>query len=253
MLNANKLLRSLIVFAPALQDARFRAEARMVRTLRRPYQPEFAGLRALALDSPLILDIGCSRGISMQTILAMRPDARIIGFEANAALAEKTKRWFAADPRVEILPFGLGSETSSIDLYLPRYRNYQFDGFGSAHRWAVEWMMNSNWLYWFDPRHVRIETVTAPIRRLDDLNLNPTVMKLYILKSELDILKGAAETIRRNEPIIMAPGDVEIDAALDSNGYKRYQWLKSGFVPDTGSNMYSYYMTPARYREPSGR
>ena len=128
VIRAKKLLRSLLVFAPRLQDTRFRAEARFIRAFRRPFRPEFAGLRALALQDPLVLDIGCNRGISIETILAMRPDARVIGFEANAFLAADTKRWFAAEPRVEIRPVGLGNRASSIDIHVPRFRNYRFDG-----------------------------------------------------------------------------------------------------------------------------
>src|SRR5688572_9857878 len=109
MLDAKKLMRSALIFAPRLQGARFRSEARIVRALRRPYQSEFAGLRALPLKDPLVLDVGCNWGISMASILAVRPDARIIGFEPNAALAADTTRWFASDQRVEIRPFGLGS------------------------------------------------------------------------------------------------------------------------------------------------
>src|SRR4051794_29064965 len=159
MVNAKKLLRSLIVFAPGLQGARFRAEARLLRTLRKPYQPEFAGLRDLPLHDPLVLDVGCSRGIAVESILAMRPDARVIGFEANAMVAAETKRWFARDPRVEILPFGLGSRPGSVDIHVPRYRNYRFDGFGSFDRAGAERLMVNDWLYWFDPRHMQVETV----------------------------------------------------------------------------------------------
>jgi FkbM family methyltransferase len=247
MINAKKLMRSLIVFTPGLQGARFRAEARLVRTLRRPYQPEFAGLRALQLQNPLVLDIGCNRGISLQTILAMRPDARVIGFEANAMLAAETKRWFAADPRVEILPFGLGSHSRSIDIHVPRYRNYRFDGFGSFDRAGAERGVVKDWLYWFDPRHVHIETCTALIKRLDDLKLDPVVMKIYVQGYELEVLEGAAETIRKNEPVILVPsGNSGIDAALRSKGYKRFQWSKGGFLPEADGGLVVYYMTAAR-------
>jgi len=248
VLRAKKLLRSLLVFAPRLQDTRFQVEARFIRVFRRPYQPEFAGLRALALQDPLVLDIGCNRGISIETILAMRPDARVIGFEANSLLAADTKRWFAGEPRVEIRPVGLGNRAGSIDIHVPRYRHYRFDGLGSFERSLAEKVLVNDYVYWFDPRHVRIETVTSAIERLDDLRLSPAVIKLYVQGYEEQVLEGAAETIRANEPVILtASGRPEIDARLRSEGYKRFQWLNGAFVPEIDSGYCVYYMTASRY------
>jgi len=248
--NAKRLMRSLIVFAPRLQGLRFRAEARFIRALRRPYRPEFAGLRALPLQSPLVLDIGCNRGISVETILAMRPDARVTGFEANAMLAADTKRWFAADRRVEILPFGLGSLASAIDIHVPRYRHYRFDGLGSVDASVAERMVTDGWLYGSDPRHLHLETVKAMIHRLDDFNLSPAVIKVYVQGYEREVLEGAAETIRRNQPVILAPSaHSNIEPHLASAGYRRFQWSKRGFISGAEGNLYDYYMTGARYND----
>lgn len=249
MTGAKKLLRSLLVFAPRLQDARFRAEARFIRAFRRPYQPEFAGLRALLVHDPLVLDIGCNRGISIETILAMRPDARVIGFEANALLAADTKKWFAGEPRVEIRPVGLGDRAGSMDIYVPRYRNYRFDGLGSFDRSLAEKVLVNDYVYGFDPRRMQIETVRSAIERLDDLKLSPAVIKLYVQGYEEQVLDGAAETIRSNEPVILAAsGRPEIDAKLRSKGYKRFQWSKGRFVPEIDGGYCVYYMTAARYQ-----
>src|SRR5205085_2397235 len=155
-------------------------------------------------------------GISIETILAMRPDARVIGFEANAPLAAETKDWFAREPRVEIRPFGLGNSDSSIDIHVPRYRHYRFDGLGSFDRAFAERMVVNGWLYWFDPRHLRIDTIAAPIRRLDDLRLHPAVLKLYVQGYEHEVIDGAADTIRRHEPVILGPSaHSNIDARLE--------------------------------------
>jgi FkbM family methyltransferase len=247
---AKKLVRSLIVFAPRLQGARFRAEARFVRAFRRPYRPEFAGLRALSLENPLVLDIGCNRGISIETILAMRPDARVIGFEANSLLAADTRRWFAAESRVEIHPFGLGSLANSIEIHVPRYRNYRFDGLGSFDRSMAERLIANDCLYWFDPQHLHTETIESAIKRLDDLKLRPDVMKLYVQGYEEQVLEGATETISSSEPVILAPsGRPDLGAKLLAKGYGRFQWSNGCFVPDGDGDFYvDYYMTPSRLK-----
>jgi len=250
MVGAKKLLRSLLVFAPGLQDTRFRAQARFIRTFRRPYQPEFEGLRALRLADPLVLDVGCNRGISIETILAMRPDARVIGFEANPFLAADTKEWFAAEPRVDIRPVGLGNQPGRVDIFVPRYRNYRFDGLGSLDRSLAVKVLVNDYVYWFDPRHLRLETMSSEIARLDDLKLSPAVIKLYVQGHEEQVLDGATETIRSHEPVILAPsGRAEIDTRLRSKGYQRFQWLNGSFVPESDSGYCVYYITASRYQE----
>jgi len=248
MVGVKKLLRSLLVFAPGLQGARFKAEALFIRAFQRPYQPEFEGLRALRLRDPLILDVGCYRGISIETILAMQPDARVVGFEANSLLAADTKRWFALDPRVEIRSVGLGNQASSIEMHVPRYRSYRFDGLGSFDRSLAEKVLANDYVYWFDRRHLRTETIHSAIERLDDLKLSPSVIKLYVQGYEEQVLDGAAETIRTNEPVILAAsGRAEIDANLRSKGYKRFAWSNGRFLPEGDGGLYVYYMTASRY------
>ena len=157
-----------------------------------------------------------------------------IGFEANSFLAADTKRWFAAEPRVEILPIGLGNRAGSIEIHVPRYRNYRFDGLGSLDRSLAERVLVNDYVYWFDPRHLRIETIEQRDQRLDDLKLSPAVIKLYVQGYEEQVLEGAAETIRSHEPVILAPsGRPEIDAKLRSKGYKRFQWSNGSFVPES--------------------
>ncbi|HEX2542786.1 MAG TPA: FkbM family methyltransferase [Caldimonas sp.] len=248
MFDGKKLMRSALVFAPGLQGARFRAEARIVRALRRPYRPEFKGLRALPFKDPLVLDIGCNRGISVQSILAVRPDARVIGFEANAALAADTTRWFASDRRVEIRPFGLGSHAHSIVMHVPRYRGYRFDGLGSLDRSYAERSVGSGWVYGFDRKHLHLDESVASIRRLDDLGLRPALIKIYVQGHEDDALAGGAETIAAHEPVILAPSrHAAVDARLRSAGYKRFVWAGNAFVPEADDGLYVYYMTAATY------
>ena len=247
-MDAKKLLRSALVFAPRLQGARFRSEARIVRALRRPYQPEFAGLRALPIKNPCILDVGCNWGISMQSILAVRPDARIIGFEANAALAAATARWFASEQRIDIRPFGLGSHARSIVLHVPRYRDYRFYGLGSMDRSYAQRSVDEGLVYGFDAKHLHLDECVSAIQRLDDLKLSPSVIKIYVQGHEDEVLAGGLNTIAANEPVILAPSrQAAVDARLRSAGYKRFAWARNVFIPEAEGGLYVYYMTPSRY------
>ena len=247
--DAKKLLRSLLVFAPWIQDLRFTTEARVLRALKKPFRPEFAGLRALTVDDPLVLDIGCNRGISIETILSMMPRARVIGFEANPDVARATAALFADRPQVEVRPIGLGAAAEEHTLHVPVYRGYRFDGLGSFDPWLASALFDGRLLYWFDPKRLVIEEKRVTVRPLDDYDLEPTVMKLYVQGHETAIFDGATRTIARCEPVILAKSqEGGIDEALRRRGYRRYQWTGDHFEPEANFGYVVYYMTPDRAR-----
>ena len=239
----------MLVYAPWVQDLRFRAEARFLAAIRRPFRAEFAGLRALRETSPLVLDIGCNRGIAISTILSMKPDARVIGFEANPDVAAATRRQFAHDPRVEVRSTGLGDRVSALTLHVPVYRGYRFDGLGAMDAATARALFDGRLLYGFDPRRLVVEEKAVTVRPLDDFDLDPLVIKLYVQGHEAPVLAGAARTLARSEPIVIAPARTpSVDALLRERGYARWQWHRDRFVPEADSGYVVWYMTPARAR-----
>lgn len=248
--DAKKLLRSLLVYAPWVQDVRFRAEARVLRALRRPFRAEFAGLRTLPIDDPLVLDIGCNRGMSIETILSMKPRARVIGFEANPDVAAATAALFANRTQVEIRPVGLGDAAAEHTLHVPVYRGYRFDGLGSFDPWLASALFDGRLLHWFDPKRLVVEQKRVTVRPLDDYGLEPAVMKLYVQGHETAVFDGATRTIARCEPIILAKShEGAIDASLRRRGYARYQWTNDHFEREVDDGYVVWYMTPDRARQ----
>ena len=239
----------MLVYAPWVQDLRFKAEARVLAALRRPFRAEFAGLRALPMDDPLVIDIGCNRGIAIATIRSMKPHARILGFEANPDLAAATKAQFIDDTRVEVQPIGMGDKPAELTLHVPVYRGYRFDGFGSMDPVAARALFNEHLLYGFDPRRLVVEQKKVVVRRLDDYRLDPAVIKIYVQGHEAAVLEGASATLARSEPIVILPSRTpHLDAMLRARGFGRYQWSKDRFVAEADFGYVVYYMTPARAR-----
>ena len=245
-----KVVRSVLVFAPWVQDLRFAAEARVLRSLARPFRPEFGGLRALPMADPLLVDVGCNRGMATSTMLSMKPGARVVGFEANPDVAAATRAMFAGDPRVDIRAFGLGERPSEHTLHVPVYRGYRFDGLGSFDPVLAKALFDGRLLHWFDPKRLAIEQKPVVVRPLDDFDLDPAVIKLYVQGHEVPVLRGAMRTLARSEPVVIAPARTpDIDALLRAQGYRRYQWVGDRFAPEDDSGYVVYYMTPARARE----
>jgi FkbM family methyltransferase len=239
----------MLVFAPWVQDLRFAAESQVLRTLRRPFRAEFAGLRALRLSDPLVLDVGLNRGIATDTIRTMMPTARIVGFEANPDLAAATAARLRDDPRVEVRAAALGTRTTTGTLHIPVYRGYRFDGYASFDRGFAGKLFDDRMLYGFDPAHLVIEAREVPLRSLDGEGLAPDVIKLYVQGHERPVLEGGAKTLAAHEPIVLAPShNPDVDAFLRAAGYGRYQWVRDRFVAEEDSGYVVYYATPARAR-----
>ena len=236
------------MFFPRVQDLRFGAEARFLRVMRLPFRAEFAGLRSLRLRDPLVVDIGCNRGISISTIRSMIPNARVIGYEANPDLAAATATRFEDDPRIEIRAVALGTAVEGATLYVPVYRGYRFDGLASFDRATARALFSGDLLYGFDPARLVIEERATSMRRLDDDALDPQVIKLYVQGHEVAVLEGARQTIVRCRPIIIAPSHHPgVDTLLRSLGFGRYQWTRGHFEAEVDSAYVVYYMTPDRF------
>ncbi|MBY0388326.1 MAG: FkbM family methyltransferase [Mycobacterium pseudokansasii] len=76
-----------------------------------------------------------------------------------------------------------------------------------------------------------VQTIDVPVKRLDDLQLDDVgLIKIDVEGHELAVLRGAAETLRRNRPVILVeaeerhrPGAVaEITTLLTGLGYTGY-------------------------------
>lgn len=203
-MSLRKLLRSLQIFFPFLQDARFAFERYRQKAGQRLVEPDFGALRLFDWGAaPLFLDIGANRGLATDAMRLLVPDARIIAFEPNPLLYRQLTRIYSAVTTVSCMDIALGNASTEAVLWVPVYRNWVFDGLGSLdRRKAAEWL-DSDQLYFFDARHLQLHEQSCRIRRLDELALSPAFIKIDVQGHELAVLRGAEETLRRCRPLLM--------------------------------------------------
>ena len=199
-----KLLRSLQVFVPFLQDARFQFERHRQRASRRLLEPDFAALGLFSWDlEPLFLDIGANRGLATEAMRLVVSEARVVAFEPNPVLFRQLKRLFTDVDAVTCYPLGLGETALDTTLWVPVYRNWVFDGLGSLDPDEAYGWLKEDRLYFFDERHLRLNEHPCSIRRLDDLDLSPAFIKIDVQGHELDVLRGAEKTLTCCRPLLM--------------------------------------------------
>lgn len=142
----------------------------------------------------MFLDIGANNGVYSMIVASVAPDKRIMAFEPFPPIVELLRKNIALNDlndRVEVVEAALSDEDGEATIYLP------------------------------DPRHGLIETsasleagfsanstpnLTVPTKRLDSIQLPDAVCvaKVDIEGFELEFLRGATETIKRDRPIIFA-------------------------------------------------
>jgi FkbM family methyltransferase len=215
-----KILRTAQTYFPEIQDFRFGAQLRLLRELGRPYRTEYWAIRSFGVPKPLFVDVGANRGMSIATMQTMKPDAQIVAFEPNWHLVEKMRQYFEGNPSIRLEPFGLGDKDGELKLYVPVYRGYRFDGLASLHQREAKGWLNSDRIFGFDEARLTIEEMRIQIRTLDEFELAPFLLKVYVQGFEDEVLMGARKTIERHSPVVVAPSHNErADAFLRKYGY----------------------------------
>lgn len=221
-IDLRKLLRSVQVFLPFAQDARFAVQRLWQRWGGRPSEPDLLAVPLLGLEpGALILDVGANRGLALDLLLRLAPQARIVAFEPNARLAAKLAARHRGDPRVEVRAQALGEEAGTATLWLPIYRHWAFDGLASLDPKAARGWLEAGRLYGFRRDWLRLEPLPCETVRLDDLELRPAFVKLDVQGHEYAVLRGGTATLRRCRPVLMveAGQDERVEALLRKLDY----------------------------------
>ena len=211
-------IRNLQTYFPGLQDARF-ATQKKLRSLTGTYYEEDYSFFKYFQNIQTYLDIGANRGDTIHDVSRLLPDAKIIGFEPNVSLYEKLIKQTSSNKNVKIHNTGLANSEETKEFYLPKYRNYTFDGLGSFDYDNAVGLMK-HVLPDLDPKLLSVDKHQFNVKKLDDFNLSPDFIKMDVQGYEYFALLGGKQTISTHKPILLieAPEQNCIDL-LDELGY----------------------------------
>jgi FkbM family methyltransferase len=229
-----RVIRSVLVRAPFLGEAKSGAKRLALKALRKPFEPEFRVLAALrAAPGEVALDVGANRGQSIDAIRLFQPALPIIAFEPDAALSRRLGERFEGDKSVEVRRYGLGEKDASMTLYTPVYGDYVFDGLASTDRDEAESWLNARTLLGFDPAKLTLREQTIEIRPLDALGLAPAFLKLDVQGAEEAALAGANAAIDLHRPaMLIETGTNEaLVARAIGFGYRAYNFANGRLAP----------------------
>lgn len=245
-----RYIRTAQTFFPWLPDVKSNLQEQFARVTGQPFEADFAALRLFGGEGRLHLDIGANRGQSIAAIRTVASRPRIVAFEPNPRLAAALSRRYGDLADVRIEPVGLGEREDSFGLHVPAYRGYVFDGLASFSREEAMGWLNPKTIVGFNPARLTCETVTCRVTTLDSFGLAPFFAKLDTQGTELQVLKGGAETLRRSSPVLLveSPAD-EVQAYLRSLGYAPYRYDDRArrFMPGAGG-LNTFFLTSDKAR-----
>ena len=193
--------------------------------------------RALARLQPvgLALDIGGNWGQSVHALRFCCKPRQIVTFEPNLELAGRLHRRFARDRSVKVETCALSHEEGTFRFYIPRYRNFMFDGLSSLDKSEAHGWLNAGRMARFDASKLRIEEREVPVKKLDDYDLAPDVVKIDVQGAEHVVVRGGMRTFRKYRPatIVESPS-AELTEEFGRLGMAPYYFDGRALKPHTG-------------------
>ena len=180
------------------------------------------------IRKPTILDIGANIGLYSEAVLDLNPDVRIVAFEPSSTALKELYKRFSDDIRVSIIPLALGSVSAFQPLWsdeagsvLASLSKRKLDHFGIDFDYSeqVEVTTLDTW------------NITAQVK--------PDLIKMDVEGYELEILKGASETLKLARVVQFEFGGCNIDTRtffqdfwylLSEAGFSFYRIAPSGAI-----------------------
>jgi FkbM family methyltransferase len=207
-----------------------------------PHDKSYNAFRHFVALKPggLFVDVGANDGMSALSFRRFDRSYRIFSLEPNRLLKPWLQEIKDSDAHFEYMMAGAGSAPAQVRFYVPVYRGVVLHTFASASLESTRSTLAGSFGEGIAAA-CRINAVDAEIVRLDDLNLEPTIIKIDAEGFDHDVLVGAARTVEQCRPFVV----VEIDDAQSSaiRNYfetRRYRLLgydiaRDRFDPETGA------------------
>ena len=176
--------RFLLPSVPAKEKLRFQF---WLYQLSGEMEPELEHIDDYIAGTRTAIDIGSNAGMYTYA-LAKRFD-RVVAFEINENVTRNTRRYNRGN--IEVVHCGLSSQPGRATLYLPVASGVEMAGWASLDRGNL-------------PGAEKLIEIEAELKPLDEFGItNVDFIKIDVEGHEVEVLKGAADTLAKWRPMVL--------------------------------------------------
>lgn len=186
---------------PAYRWAR-RSRALARYLARRPHDADFAAFGKLP-GSGLFLDIGASIGQSALSFRIFNREAPILSLEPLPGHRDDLRFVGRVIKGHRYMMVGAAEESRAATLFVPMLGSYELPAESSLSRDSAAGVLGRLEAEGVDRKRLTLKEVRVELRRLDDLALDPSFVKIDVEGAELAVLSGLEETLERSRPALM--------------------------------------------------
>lgn len=204
--------------------------------LRRPHDVDYAAFGLFPQTEGLFLDVGANAGMSSMSLRIYQRRARILAIEPNPYHEPDLKWARRVVGRMDYGIWAAGDQPGEAEFFIPIYRGVPITTEASL---TEEFVKNSPSLRdklgaRMDSSDFEIVRRRVDVRRIDDLRVQPALVKVDVQGHEQPTLSGMAQTLTTYGPpvLVEAPSSEtkEFMASLDYAAY-RYDPARRRLLP----------------------
>jgi FkbM family methyltransferase len=169
-----------------------------------PHDKSYYALRHFIALKPngLFLDVGANDGISALSFRHFDKNYRILSLEPNRLLEASLRKIKARDANFEYVMAGAGSQQSVMQFHVPIYKGVVLHTSTSSSLEHTRSALAASFGKSIAGA-ATIKPIEGRILRIDDLGIDPTIIKIDAEGFNYDVLLGAGETIGRSRPFLI--------------------------------------------------
>lgn len=194
---------------------------------RRPHDPDYAVFGLFPQTDGLFLDVGANAGMSSMSLRIYQRRARILAIEPNP-YHEPDLRWTQrVVGRMEYGVWAAGDSPGEAEFFIPVYRGVPITTEAALTREFVEESpsLRDQLGSRMNSADFEIVRTRVDVRRIDDLEVRPALVKVDVQGHEQAALSGMAQTLKAcGPPVLVEAPSSETKEFMASLGYGAYRY-----------------------------
>jgi len=174
-------------------------------------------------NNKIILDVGANDGMSYNIIRKFTKKAKIISFEPNIYNFRNLKKIEKKDKFFKCKNIALSNLNQKKFFYTPYFKKYAITQMAGISKSGVKKRLKSSLFIKEIFKIIFLKKEIMRTKKLDDYEYKPSFIKIDIEGHELECIKGAIETIKKSNPILMIEYDKKICDKIN-NILKKYKY-----------------------------